>query len=135
MAGRPRKKLTPQDEAARREAIERRQAERELERADREARRQLRRQRKAKPQGEPALQLEPYVIANAHGDPLTVFREGLALARRAGMQWEQAVEPARIVALSVESSEREREQFAAALDATRSAWRAAYEHRPAGFAL
>lgn len=138
MAGRPRKKLTPREQREREWGIERREAKRELERADRQARRQLRRERRArraKRQAEPALQLEPYVIADAHGDPLAVFREGLALARRAGMPWEQAVEPARIVALSVESSEREREQFAAALDATRSAWRAAYEHRPAGFAL
>ena len=134
MARRPRKKLTKLERARR--ALERAEkedleAKRELERADRQARRQLRREREAKKKRE----LQPYVIDGAHGDPLAVFREGLALARRAGMPWEQAVEPARVVALSVESSKSEREQFAAALDATRSAWRSAYEREPVGCSL
>lgn len=121
MARRPRKKLTKLERArraleraekeAQREAQRELEAKRNLERADRQARRQLREAKKKR-------ELEPYVIAGAHGDPLAVFREGLALARRAGMPWEQAVEPARVVALSVESSKNEREQFAAALDST-----------------
>ncbi len=77
----------------------------------------------------PKLRLS-FVIKGAHGDPLAIFREGLALARRAGMPWERALGPTRAVALSVESDKREREQWAVALDATLSAWRAAYERRP-----
>lgn len=87
---------------------------------------------KAKPKPKPERQ---HVIAGAHGDPLAVFREGLALARRAGMPWEQALAPTRSVALSVESCKREREQWGVALDATLSTWRAAYERRPTACAL
>lgn len=76
-----------------------------------------------------------HVIAGAHGDPLTIFREGLALARRAGMPWEQALVPTRCVALSVESDKREREQWTVALDSTLGAWRSAYERRPVGRTL
>lgn len=85
---------------------------------------------KAKPRPE-----RQHVIAGAHGDPLAVFCEGLALARRAGMPWEQALAPTRSVALSVESCKREREQWTVALDGTLSAWRASYERRPTGCAL
>lgn len=83
-----------------------------------------------KPKAKPKPEQRQHVIAGAHGDPLAVFREGLALARRAGMPWEQALAPTRTVALSVESCKREREQWTAALDGTLSAWRAAYERRP-----
>jgi hypothetical protein len=76
-----------------------------------------------------------HVIKGAHGDPLAIFREGLALARRAGMPWEQALTPTRSVALSVESDKREREQWTAALDATLAAWRWAYERKPTSCAL
>jgi hypothetical protein len=76
-----------------------------------------------------------HVIKGAHDDPLAIFREGLALARRAGMPWEQALGPTRSVALSVESDKREREQWTAALDATLAAWRSAYERRPTGCTL
>jgi hypothetical protein len=75
------------------------------------------------------------VIEGAHGDPLVVFLEALALARRAGMPWEQAVGPARIVALAVESDERERKLWSTALVTTLDTWRAAYERRPTGRAL
>jgi hypothetical protein len=121
-----------------REAIERREAKRERARADGQARRQLRRERRGREperEVEPALQLQPYVIDGAHGDPLAVFREALALARRAGMPWEQAVAPSRIVALAVESDDGERAQWAVALGATQSAWRAAYEREPTSCAL
>lgn len=84
---------------------------------------------KRKPKPEPKRERQ-HVIAGAHGDPLTIFREGLALARRAEMPWEQALAPTRSVALSVESCKRERDQWGVALDATLSAWRAAYERRP-----
>lgn len=40
-------------------------------------------------------------------DPLEAFREGLALARRAGMPWQQAQHPAREAALSVIPSAEE----------------------------
>lgn len=76
-----------------------------------------------------------HVIKDAHGNPLTIFREGLALARRAGMPWEQALDPTLAVALSVESCKREREQWSVALGATLSAWRAAYERRSTGCTL
>lgn len=75
------------------------------------------------------------MIDGAHGDPLAVFRDALALARRAGMPWEQAVAPSRIVALAVESDDDDRAQWSVALRATQSAWRAAYERHPAGLAL
>jgi hypothetical protein len=89
---------------------------------------------KAKPKAKPKPERQ-HVIAGAHGDPLAIFREGLALARRAGMPWERAYSPTRAVALSVESDKREREQWTAALDATLSAWRAAYERRHTNCAL
>ena len=78
---------------------------------------------------------ELFVVEGAHGDPLATFREGLTLARRAGLSWWRALPPAYQAALSVESDEQEREEFRLALDATLSDWRDAYEHRPAGFAL
>jgi hypothetical protein len=119
-----------------REAIERREAKRELERADRQARRQLRRERRSRePEHEAESDLQPYVIDGAHGDPLAVFREALVLARRAGMPWEQAVAPSRIVALAVESDDGERAEWAVALRATQSAWRAAYQREPTRCAL
>jgi hypothetical protein len=106
-------------------------------------RRRERLAREAQERGEaasPAPAPEPkrerqHVIAGAHGDLLAIFREGLALARRAGMPWEQALDPTRCVVLSVESDKREREQWTAALDATLGAWRAAYEGRHTNCAL
>ena len=58
---------------------------------------------------EPAPKLDPvrraYIVeaarAGALMDPLETFREGLELARRAGMHWEQAQRPAYEAALSV----------------------------------
>ena len=63
-------------------------------------------------------------------DPLTAYREGLALFRRAGLDWEAAQEPATEAALSVAPSEAERKEWATALQGTLGAWRAAYEGRP-----
>jgi hypothetical protein len=87
----------------------------------------------------PKLQLQRYarqhVIQDAHGDPLEIFRVGLALARRAGMPWEQAIGPACITSLSVESDSDEREHWANALHATLTAWRNAYERRPTASSL
>jgi hypothetical protein len=78
---------------------------------------------------------ELFVIDGAHGDPLEIFREGLALARRAGMPWWQARGAAWAAALSVESDKQEREQWAVALAATLTAWRRAYERRLTGCKL
>jgi hypothetical protein len=68
-------------------------------------------------------------------DPLEIFREGLVLARRAGMNWEQAYRPAREAALSVEPNKWHRDQWAIALYDTRTAWMRAYERRPTGCTL
>jgi hypothetical protein len=78
---------------------------------------------------------ELHVIEGAHGDPLEIFREGLALARRAGMSWWQALGAAWVAALSVESDKQERELWADALISTLAAWRSAYERRDTGCAL
>jgi hypothetical protein len=66
---------------------------------------------------------------------LAIFREGLALARRAGIPFEQAVEPTRVTALSVESDSDERKFWSIALGSTIDAWHAAYDGRDTGFAL
>jgi hypothetical protein len=63
-------------------------------------------------------------------DPLEIFREGLALARRAGMPWQQAQYPAREAALSVAPDDDERDEWDIALYDTRTAWMRAYERRP-----
>jgi hypothetical protein len=76
-----------------------------------------------------------FVIEGAQGDPLEVFREGLALARRAGMSWWRAVGPACITALSVVSDARERKEWLDTLNATLTTWRKAYERRDTGCAL
>jgi hypothetical protein len=62
--------------------------------------------------------------------PLEAFREGLRLARRAGMPWQQAQYPAREAALSVAGEERD--EWADVLYDTRTAWMRAYERRPTG---
>lgn len=87
------------------------------------------------PQTEPPGRAWPSVITGPHRDPLTIFREGLALARRAGMSWQQALDPTLTVALSVEADKRERDQWTVVLHATLSAWRSAYERRPTGCAM
>lgn len=137
MAGRPRKKLTPQEQEARQEAIERRQAQRELERADRVARRQLRREREAKKKREAKANAEALAARRAELAPwpLDVFREGLALARRAGVSWQQAFHAARVAALSIAQDKSERDEWDEALYDTRTAWMRAYERRDTGFAL
>jgi hypothetical protein len=63
-------------------------------------------------------------------DPLTAYREGLALFRRAGLDWEAAQEPAREAALHVAPSEHERKEWSTALHGTLGAWRSAYEGTP-----
>ncbi|MEA2202126.1 MAG: hypothetical protein QOI89_2722 [Solirubrobacteraceae bacterium] len=68
-------------------------------------------------------------------DPLEAYREGLALARRAGMSWYQAEHAAYEAALAVEPDPAERSDWASALYDTRTAWMRAYERRPTGFAL
>jgi hypothetical protein len=93
MAGRPGKQLTPQEQEARQEGIARRKAKRELERADRAAQRQLREEALARRR---AMFAQP-----GNPDPLVVYREGLELARRAGMTWYEAKHAAYEAALSV----------------------------------
>ncbi len=68
-------------------------------------------------------------------DPLEAFRDGLALARRAGLPWFAAYPPAREAALSVEPDPQERDEWASVLHNTRTAWMRAYERRPTGYSL
>jgi hypothetical protein len=63
-------------------------------------------------------------------DPLEIFREGLALFRRAGLSWFDAKDPAWDAALSVVPDEAARDEWSNALYATRTAWMRAYERRP-----
>lgn len=65
-------------------------------------------------------------------DPLEAYREGLALARRAGMSWFQAEPAAYEAALSVAPTKTERSDWACALYDTRTAWMRAYDRRPTG---
>jgi hypothetical protein len=92
------------------------------------------RERATQPPEARPRQGRPSIITAGHRDPLTIFREGLALARRAGMTWQQALHPAREAALSV-ADERERDEWATVLYDTRTAWMRAYERRPTGCAL
>ena len=103
-----------------------------LARETRETRQE--RERAAQPQEARPRQGRPSLITTGHRDPLTIFREGLALARRAGMTWQQALHPAREAALSV-ADERERDEWATVLYDTRTAWMRAYERRPIGCSL
>lgn len=67
-------------------------------------------------------------------DPLEIFREGLALFRRAGLAWFYAYEPAYEAAISA-TDERERAEWESVLFQTRTAWMRAYEQRSTGYAL
>jgi hypothetical protein len=68
-------------------------------------------------------------------DPLEIFREALALARRTGMSWFEAERPAFEAALSVEPDPAERDDWIIVLHDTRTAWMRAYERRPANSTL
>ena len=68
-------------------------------------------------------------------DPLTAYREGLALARRAGFSWFDAEPAAYEAALSLAPNQTERSDWAVVLYDTRTAWMRAYERRPTGCAL
>ncbi len=68
-------------------------------------------------------------------EPLEAYREGLALARRAGMSWFDAEHAAWEAALSVVADEDERGEWVEALRTTRTVWMRAYERRPTGVAL
>jgi hypothetical protein len=59
----------------------------------------------------------------------------LALARRAGMPWQQAQYAAREAALSVVPDDHERDEWDVALYDTRTIWMRAYERRPTGCKL
>ena len=68
-------------------------------------------------------------------DPLEIFREALALFRRAGLSWFDAQVPAYWAAMSVVPSEAQREEWRIALYSTRTAWMRAYERRSTGLSL
>lgn len=63
-------------------------------------------------------------------DPLAIFREALALFRRAGLSWFEAQYPAYYAAMSVVPSQAQRQEWSVALYSTRTAWMRAYERRP-----
>lgn len=67
-------------------------------------------------------------------EPLEAYREGLALARRAGMGWFEAERAAYDAAMAM-APDDEREEWASALYETRTAWMRAYERRDTGVAL
>jgi hypothetical protein len=72
----------------------------------------------------------PGCRSSAHASgPLEIFREGLALFRRAGLSWFDAKEPAWDAALSVVEDEAERDEWDLTLYSTRTAWMRAYERR------
>jgi hypothetical protein len=64
--------------------------------------------------------------------PLVIFREGLALFRRAGLYFQHAYNPALDAALSAARNERERDEWLDAISSTRTAWMRAYERRDTG---
>jgi hypothetical protein len=69
-------------------------------------------------------------------EPIEVFREGLALFRRAGLFFTHAYAPPALgAALLVARNEHDRGEWLAAIQATRTAWMRAYEHRHTGYAL
>lgn len=63
---------------------------------------------------------------------LEMFRQGLALFRRAGLPWWDAERVARDAALSVEPDEEERDEWGTVLYDTRTVWMRAYERRELG---
>jgi hypothetical protein len=67
--------------------------------------------------------------------PTRPYREGLALARRAGLSWFQAEPAACEAALKVAPNKTERSEWACVLDDTRTTWMRAYERRPTGCTL
>ncbi len=67
-------------------------------------------------------------------EPLEAYREGLALARRAGMSWWDAERAAFDAAMFV-APEAERDEWLLVLMDTRTVWMRAYERRPTGLAL
>lgn len=68
-------------------------------------------------------------------EPAEAYRQGLALARRAGMSWFEAELWLLDVALSVARDDDEREEWFEALRWSRTFWMRAYERRPTGLAL
>lgn len=78
--------------------------------------------------------LSPRSSTSALLEPLEAFREGLALARRAGVAWWDAERAAFDAAMSV-ASEVERDEWLEVLHSTRTVWMRAYERRPTGCTL
>lgn len=68
-------------------------------------------------------------------DPLEAYREGLALARRAGFSWFEAEPAAYEAAMVVEPDPAERSDWACVLYDTRTAWQRAFDNRDTGCKL
>jgi hypothetical protein len=68
-------------------------------------------------------------------DPLEAYREGLALARRAGMNWFQAEPAAYQAVLTVAQDPAERDEWSCVLYDTRTAWQRAFDRRDTGYSL
>lgn len=85
------------------------------------------------PTGGPRL-IRPARPTSALLDVLEAYREGLALARRAGMSWFEAERAAYEAAMAL-APEDEREEWASVLYETRTEWMRAYERRPTGCPL
>jgi hypothetical protein len=79
--------------------------------------------------------LSPRSSTSALLEPLEAYREGLVLARRAGMSWWDAERAAHDAALSVVTDEAERDEWVLVLMDTRTVWMRAYERRPTGCSL
>lgn len=62
-------------------------------------------------------------------DPLEVFREALALFRRAGLGWIESYPPALDAALSVVRREYVRGEWQTAIESTKTNWMRAFERR------
>jgi hypothetical protein len=62
-------------------------------------------------------------------NPLEIFREGLALFRRAGLSWFEAEPPAYEATMRVAPAE-EAEEYSNAIYSCRTAWMRAFERRP-----
>lgn len=82
----------------------------------------------------PRCSLHPPTSAPLMPGPLEIFREALALFRRAGLSWFDARVPAYYAALSVASSENQREEWAVVLSQTATEWMRCYERQPSPLA-
>jgi hypothetical protein len=78
----------------------------------------------------------PLAIATTSDpDPLDYLRDGLVLARRAGMPWHEAYPAAEQAALAAAKDNAQRDEWLDVFYDTRTAWMRAYERRPTGCPL